>query len=164
MAASNWTKPRTPGSFSGIGKFMQNNKNVKNSTEIKENEAYIQHKQIDRVFPRQKIIVGYVDSQWQADLLDVRNKHNATHYLLTVIDVFSRYAMAEPMKDKTAKTSLETFKKLFSENGTPQVLYTDSGSEFIASSVTDYFKSQGVHFITSKSDLKAALVERFNLT
>ena len=52
---------------------------------------------------------------WQADLIDVQkikfqNSHN--NYILTVIDCFSKYAWAEPIKNKTADQTYQAFKKL----------------------------------------------------
>ena len=44
------------------------------------------------------------DEQWTADLIEVNNiaKYNRGYrYLLTVVDVFSKHAWVEPVKNKT---------------------------------------------------------------
>ena len=52
-------------------------------------------------------------------------------YLLTVIDVFSKYAWIVPLKTKTGKEVAMAFQKLFSSTNTPTSrLWTDKGTEF----------------------------------
>ena len=54
------------------------------------------------------------DEIWAADLVDMQafsffNK--GFKYILTVIDVFSKYAWAVPIKDKSAVTDTKAFEK-----------------------------------------------------
>ena len=54
-------------------------------------------------FPRNRIYVGSIDKQWQADLADMvglQRDNNKNRYILTVIDVFSKYAWSVPVKTK----------------------------------------------------------------
>ena len=47
-----------------------------------------------------------IDSQWQADLADMQqiSSHNRGYkYILTVIDILSRFAWAEPLKSKRVR-------------------------------------------------------------
>jgi hypothetical protein len=80
-----YTYPRAPASFTGIGKFQQNHKNIK-AKDFVTMDAYVFHKWVGTRRNRQKTIVGGVDSQWQADLLDIKNwgheKIILTEYLL----------------------------------------------------------------------------------
>ena len=50
-------------------------------------------------------------------------------YLLTVIDVFSKYGWIMPLKTKTGKEDALAFRKLFLGNTTPSRLWTDKGTE-----------------------------------
>ena len=50
-------------------------------------------------------------------------------YLLTVIDVFSKYGWIVPLKAKTGKEVAQAFRKLFL-NGHYGRLWTDKGTEF----------------------------------
>ena len=46
-------------------------------------------------FKRNRVIVGAIDEQWEADLviMDLLAKYNNNYkYILTMIDVFSKYA------------------------------------------------------------------------
>ena len=56
--------------------------------------------------------------------------NDGTKYLLTVIDVFSKYAWAYPMKNFKSNTVATIMKKHFKEHGIPSTLQTDNGVEF----------------------------------
>ena len=52
-------------------------------------------------------------------------------YVLTIIDNYSRYCTAIPIKDKKAATVLQAFKKCIAElQAKPIMVYTDWGTEF----------------------------------
>ncbi|XP_025159352.1 uncharacterized protein LOC112589601 [Harpegnathos saltator] len=53
------------------------------------------------------------------------------HYILTIIDVLSKYAWAVPMKSKSGKEAVAMFARIFQESGRcPKNLQTDQGKEF----------------------------------
>jgi hypothetical protein len=113
--------------------------------------------------------VGHIDQQWQADLADVQGlaKENSNyHYLLTCIDVLSRYGWAVPVKSKSTKDMVIAFNELFelTKPRMPQRLQTDKGKEFFNKDVTKLLRSKNIHHFASNSDNKAAVVERFNRT
>lgn len=131
--------------------------------------AYARHKPVRRNYPRNKTYVNGIDHQWQADLVEVQHlsrENSGIRYLLTVIDVFSKYAWVVPTKSKSATDMVNAFEKLFASSGrrTPKRLQTDSGKEFTCKEVQRLLKQKGIHFFTSNSDMKAAVVERFNRT
>ena len=73
--------------------------------------------------------------QWQADLADLSElseENDGNRYILTVIDCFSKFAWAIPIKRKDAKTLEQAFTQLFtiSEPRVPDRLQTDKGLEF----------------------------------
>ena len=115
-------------------------------------------------------MVGSIDKQWQADLADMQclSKNNDGYkYLLTVIDCFSKYAWAIPIKEKSAASLLKAFKHLFEKQAFPRKpnrLQTDKGKEFVNKQVQAYLKEQAIRHFASESDQKAAMVERFNRT
>ena len=66
------------------------------------------------------MVVFGIDEQWTADLIEVINiskQNKACKYLLTVVDVFSKYAWVEPIKP--SRTRL----KRFSIKAEPQSIY-----------------------------------------
>ena len=165
-----------PGSFGGIARLhkraLEKGLKIKRHQIIeflKNEDAYTLHRPARKHYSRNKTIVGGIDRQWQADLADMSDiaKHNDGYrYLLTVIDCFSKYAWAIPLKKKDSQTVLEGFQSLFkiSAPRIPKKLHTDKGKEFLNKEVQDYFKTKNIfHFVTN-SDTKAAIVERFNRT
>ena len=98
-------------------------KGVKPSTTQKLLEsqlAYTLHKPSGRRFKRNRVIVNGKDEQWQADLVDVltsKKDDDGYRFLLTVIDVLSKYAWVVPWKDKTGKSLLDAFDAFFKKDG-----------------------------------------------
>jgi hypothetical protein len=109
-----------------------------------------------------------IDHQWQVDLVDLgklASYNKGFKYLLTCIDVLSRYAWVVPLKDKTGKTLTEAFEVIF-KLGRQQIrLQTDRGTEFTNRVFQKFLKENNVHFVTTDNDeTKASIVERFNRT
>ncbi|KAF0143934.1 MAG: putative uncharacterized transposon-derived protein F54H12.3-like [Ignavibacteria bacterium] len=162
-----------PGSFGGINALFNSCKaqGLKVSRKavydfLKKEEVYTLHKPIRRHYKRNPIIVGDINKQWQADLVEMRpysRTNSGYNYILTVIDCFSKRAFAIPLKKKDSPCLVEAFKKLFRESK-PQRLQTDKGKEFLNKPVQDLFKENGVHHFVTQNETKAAMVERFNRT
>jgi len=75
-------------------------------------------------------MVGGLDDQWVADLIEVQplGKYNkGIRYLLTVIDVLSKYAWVQPLKNKTGPSVVEAFETIVEEGRKPVRLQTDKG-------------------------------------
>lgn len=129
--------------------------------------AYTLHHPARRRWTRNKIIVEEKDEQWEADLVDMQefSRFNSGYkYIITLVDVFSKYAYAIPIKSKSAKDMSEALLKLFREH-TPEQLRTDQGLEFRNSAVQTVLKDLSIQYFTTKEDtIKCAVVERFNRT
>ena len=129
--------------------------------------TYTLHKPARRRFPRNKVIAEFPNEQFQADLVDMQEfsrNNNGNKYILTVIDVFSKYAWAIPLKDKTGREVKKALEKIFNERQ-PLKLQTDRGLEFENQHVKNMLKIRKIHYFTSQnSDIKCAVVERFNRT
>ena len=66
--------------------------------------SYTLHKARRRPFPTLPVVVHGMDDEWVADLVEMqplKKWNRGTRYLLTVVDVLSKYAWVEPLKDKT---------------------------------------------------------------
>ena len=73
-------------------------------TWLRKQDTYTLHKPVRYRFQRNRVIVGAIDEQWEANLviMDSLAKYNNNYrYILTVIDVLSKYAWVEPIKAKT---------------------------------------------------------------
>ena len=166
--------PINPSSFSGQHNLLRatrghiTKKNVVNWLESQ--DAYTLHRSVIRKFPRRKYTIYDPDVCWEADLIDLRSiKHynNNISYLLTVIDVFSKYAFVEPLVNKSVTTVANAFEHILKNNPQrrPYQLQTDKGSEFIGGAMQKLLKKYGIQYRVVRSpDVKAAIVERFNRT
>ena len=86
-------------------------------------------------------------------------------YVLTCIDVLSRYAWVVPLKDKTGNTLKEAFEVIFKLGRQPIRLQTDRGTEFTNRVFQKFRKENNVDFFTTYNDeTKASIVERLNRT
>lgn len=161
---------RSAGSFGGV-KRLQRETGV-SAPKIKQwlshQDTYTLHKPIRKKFPRRQTIVSSIDAQWQCDLIVLNGlkKYNDGYvYLLTCIDVLSKYAWVLPLKTKTGETLVKAFQEIFAGGRKPDRLQTDKGSEFRNRAFQAYLKKEGVaFFVTENDDIKAAIVERFNRT
>ena len=95
--------------------------------------------------------------------MDVHN--DGYRFLLTVIDVLSKYAWVVPLKDKTGKSLVDALDVVFKKDGrVPERLQTDAGKEFLNKEFQRFLTSKNVlHFVTY-NETKAQIVERFNRT
>ena len=89
------------------------------------------HKPVRRRFDKRTVSAKQFDDIWTADLVDMARfpDRGGYKYLLTVIDVFSKYRWIVPLKTKTGKEVAQPFRKLILA-GHPSPLWTDKGTEF----------------------------------
>ena len=135
---------------------------------LEKQETYTLHKPAPRSYPRNRVIVGSKDfNQFQADLVDLSSLSKVNkgyRYLLTVIDILSKYGFAIPLKTKTGDELKQALMKIFKTGRIPAKLQSDHGTEFLNRTVQNYLKSKNVHFFVTNSETKASVIERFNRT
>ena len=158
-----------PASYGGLSKFKPKGYTKKEVREwLQSQDTYTLHKPTRRRFPRRQVVVYGIDHQWQADLVDLgklASYNKGFKYLLTCIDVLSRYAWIVPLKNKTGKTLKEAFQVIFKSGRQPIRLQTDKGTEFTNRVFQKFLKENDVHFFTTyNEETKASIVERFNRT
>src|ERR1700722_10374979 len=101
------------------------------------------------------------------DLADMQTKsryNNGFKYILTVVDVFSRYGWAQPLKSKSPVHVKVAIQKIFNQGRKPRKVQTDQGLEFEARAMKEFWADNHIEQYSVKSQHKAALVERFNRT
>ena len=92
--------------YSGIDSIARKS-GIKRSEVVKwltQQNVYSLHKPIRHRFKKRRVIVSKIDDQWQADLVDMqknKSQNKNFNYILTVIDIFSKFAWAIPIKNKT---------------------------------------------------------------
>lgn len=126
------------------------------------------HKPARRNFKRRRVIIKGLDELWQADLVEmgVHSSQNKNYkFLLTVIDTFSKFAWAIPIKNKTGSSVTEAMKSIFDESKRiPKNLQTDDGKEFFNKNFQNLMATHNINHYSTFSSLKASIVERFNRT
>ena len=154
--------------YSGINDLVR--KSGLKQKEVKEFldtiDTYTLHKPIRKKFETRRVYVKGIDDQFQADLVEMREfskENDGYNYLLTVIDCFSKYAWAIPIRNKTAEEIIKSFDNIFKERK-PLKLQTDKGKEFINKKFQSFLKEHNVIWFSTDSEFKASIVERFNRT
>lgn len=164
--------PSHPASYEGLktlysavkkeGKYRISHQQIKNW--LQNQEAYSLNKTVKRNFQRGRVIVSGIDDQWDADLasfIRYAQDNNGYKYLLAVIDIFSRYAWVEPIKDKTAKEIVKAFNKILSYGRKPRRLRTDAAKDFTSREFQRNLKNKNITHFTTHSEKQANYVERF---
>lgn len=133
---------------------------------LAENYSYSLHKYARTKFKRNPTIATHVDQQWQGDLLflpDLAYFNKGFKIALVCIDVLSRFAWGELMKNKDATSTTNAFHSILKRANPrkPDKLQTDKGTEFTNKQFQLFCKDNSIHFFTTHSDFKAALAERF---
>ena len=92
------------------------------------------HKLIIRKFNKRKVYSSFKDNIWGVDLADMQllSKFNkGIKYILCVIDLFSKYALVVPLKDKKEASIVNAFQSILDKSERkPNKTWLDQGSEF----------------------------------
>ena len=128
---------------------------------------YTLHKPRRHRFTTLPVIVGGLDDQWVADLVEVQPlaKYNrGIRCLLMVLDGLSKYAWMQPLKAKTGVALVKAFDRILKQGCKPNRLQTDQGKGFYSRTFQRWVKDHGIDHFSTEGDAKAAVVERFNRT
>ena len=124
------------------------------------------HKPIRKKFRKRVVLAKAVDKIWAADLVDMQaysRENRGYKYILMVIDVFSKYGWAIPLKSKTASEVTGAFKRLWTKQK-PEKLWVDKGKEFYNKSMHNLLQKLNIHMYSTENEEKASVVERWNRT
>lgn len=128
------------------------------------------HKSVRKNFKRRKVIIKGLDETWSADLVDMSaysKQNKGFHFILTVIDNFSKYAWVVPLKNKNAESTTNAMRGIFeTKHGTtyryPKNLQTDDGTEFFNSTFSTLMEKYEINHYSVFTHIKSAICERFN--
>lgn len=116
------------------------------------------HKPARKNFKRRHVIMRGIDDHWQADLVELgayEKDNNHFRYLLTVIDCFSKFAFALPLKDKKGRSVTDAMESIFIKfNRFPKLLQTDAGVEFYSRPFQRLMKRYHIHHYSTYSHMK----------
>ena len=164
-----YNDPAASGSLGGVQRFAeaQGISVRKAKTLLEKDLGYTLHKPRRQRFKTLPVVAEGLDHQWVADLVEVQtlSKYNRGYlYLLTVIDVLSKYAWVQPRKDKTGVPLVKALEKILKTGRRPIQLPTDRCKEFYNKTFQQFLEKEKIHHFSTEGDAKASVVERFNRT
>ena len=172
LLKSIYTDLRHPASFSSPYTLFRVTKQKNPNILYKDVESwletqpvYTKYRRIKVKYPYRKVLSRGLRYQYQADLVDYpalkRDNHSFT-FLLTIIDIFSRFALAIPIKSKKGPHVAAALEKAFKVMKPPRKLQTDMGKEFNNSHIKRVLNRYRAHHFSTDQPLKAQIVEHFN--
>ena len=124
------------------------------------------HKPARINFKRRRVIIKSLLDLMQADLVDMKEyerENKGYKYILVVINCFSKFVWAFPLKTKTSHEVAKALENVFKVQK-PLHLCTDSGGEFTGKDVQILVKKYHIKHYVVYSERKASIVERVNRT
>jgi transposase InsO family protein len=126
------------------------------------------HAQARKKFKRVHVVTHGLDDVWAMDLADMNEfkaDNDNIRYILTVIDCFSRYAWAVPLKNKTGDEVLNALIKIIEKSGRePRHIWVDAGKEFVNHKMKKWLEENDIEMYHTYGEHKSAMIERFNRT
>lgn len=142
------------------------NSDIESDTELE--IAKELHRKVVRKFEKRKIITNGIDDLWAADLLILdkyKNENNGQKYLLVVIDTFSKYLFAEPLKDKSGLVVAKAFENILKKSKrVPKLLHVDRGKEFVNKNFEKILNENEIKMYHTFNEEKSSIAERVNRT
>ena len=121
----------------------------------------IKNRQIQRKFPRVKVIAYENNEIWSIDVTYVNKLakyNNGVKYLLVAVDVLSKFLRVVPMRSKSAPDAAKAIEKMI-EKVQPQKVWSDKGTEF-KGAFKNLCDQRGIATYTTASKTKSAFAER----
>ncbi|KAK3929579.1 Putative uncharacterized transposon-derived protein [Frankliniella fusca] len=149
--------------------MLRERKKEKITKYLQGEDAYTLHKPARRRFPRNVTYADNIDESWQTDLTDfqsLKKDNDGFSYILCVIDVFSKFAWAVPIKDKSGPSIIKGFQTIFkTTDRRPTRLFSDKEKEYINKTFQKFLKENNITYIhTHNPDIKCSIVERWQRT
>ena len=115
--------------------------------------------------PTNKIVYNYVDEIWSIDLADFSDYKTSNNkgfrYIFIIIDNFSKYLWAIPLKNKYSQTITNEFSNIITKlKRKPLKLESDRGSEFYNSIFQNFLRLKNIHHYSRYTDKGPSIAER----
>ena len=116
-------------------------------------------------YPTNKIIYNHIDEIWSmdlADMIDYKISNNkGFRYIFIIIDNFSKYLWAIPLKNNYSQTITNEFSNILTTSKRkPLKIESDRGSEFYNSVFQNFLKSKNIHHYSRYTDKGPSIAER----
>ena len=123
------------------------------------------HKLIIKKFDKRKVYSQFKDNLWGVDLADMQSlsrKIKGIKYLLSVIDLYSKYAFVIPLKDKKGISIVNAFNKIINQsNRKPNKIWVDQGGEFYNNVFEKWLSDNDINMYSTYNEGKSVVAERF---
>jgi len=118
-------------------------------------------------YQRRKVLMYGVNDTYQIDLVEMipYAKQNKNYkYILTAIDIFSKYSWAIAVKTKSSKDVSHAMNKILESGHVPKNIHSDKGKEFYNSEFKRLMNRHNINLYSTHTTMKASIIERFNRT
>lgn len=125
------------------------------------------HRPARKRIQRRRVQMRGIGDTYQIDLVEMipYARENRQHkYILTIIDIFSKYAWALPVKNKTSACIVNIMRKFLSTQRVPRNIHSDMGKEFYNMQFQQLMSQYNINHYSTYTSMKASIVERFNRT
>ena len=117
-----------------------------------------------RSYPTNKMVYIHIDeilSVHLGDMIEYKtSKNKGFLYIFIIIDNFSKYAWAIPLKSINCQTLTNEFSNLTQSRRSPLRIESDRGKEWYNSSFQDFLKSKIIHHYSRLTDKSPSIAER----
>ena len=130
-------------------------------------DAYTLLRNVWRRVKRPKTYVLGINHLWQIDLIDLSSLtryNDGYRYVLTCIDVFSKYGRISLLRTKMGTAVRDAVEKMILDTR-PVYFQSNKGTEFLNASFQKLLKDGNIkHYTSENEDIKCAVVEWWNRT
>lgn len=139
---------------------------------LRRQETWQLHQPIRRLRVRQAVLSKHPLDHWQMDLIDFSAHaalNNGHRYIVTVMDCFTKFAWANPIKTKQASSVAAVLRRILQDpvlgGRLPKLVQTDNGGEF-KDEVSALLDDRGIKqvFSAAYKPTTNGMIERFNGT
>ena len=160
--------PKHEASFGGIDalyRFVRKDGRYKISKKeiqqfLRSIEEYSTHVKKNRPKSWYGMTVPGVRYMYEVDTAHFNIGDGEFRYFVTMIDTFSRKASARAIKDMKSRTVTRAIKEMLVELGSPSILRSDRGVEYVNKVLKNEMKKQKIKQVFSFPPYKASMVER----
>ena len=116
-------------------------------------------------YPTNKIVYNHINEIWSIDLADFSDYKTSNNkgfrYIFIIVDNFSKYLWAIPLKNKYSQTITNEFSNIITiSKRKPLKIESDRGSEFYNSIFQNFLKSKNIHHYSRFTDKGPSIAER----
>ena len=126
------------------------------------------HKPKKKITEYRKVLSNHINQYFSIDLVEMQEYENDNmgyKYILFAVDVYSRYAFAEPLKSKSGAEVASALQKIINKaSSPPDKLWSDLGKEFYNKNVDSLRNKYNIGIYSTFGKAHSSIVERFNKT